>query len=225
MWPRSQTMDEAEYKALHVQDIETGDDQVEHHAWKQATGGISVKIPKSVRILGQLLVLGLTLWGVANLGRRTFNVSIVRSGPPSCSCGGSTSAEAIKRGCIFTPMAVAWLPPQCLDMELSAEFDEAGPDGKWHYWKDANGTVFMSWEEMAMLPDSDGVFYTTQEWHIAHCMFAWRKHYRSQLTGTVIEARSNGIRHIAHCEGIMKMEQPLDALRTRAGTELNADLV
>lgn len=110
-------------------------------------------------------------------------------------------------------------------MELAAEFDEAGPDGHWEYWADPNATIPMTREELALLADSGEVFYTTQEWHITHCMFTWRKQYRSQFTGTIIEARSNGIRHIEHCESIVKIRQPLEKIWTHAGIELNADLV
>lgn len=85
------------------------------------------------------------------------------------------TAEAVRRGCNFTAMAFTWLTPQCLYVELSTEFDKVGPDGEWEYWKDANGTIPMSREEMAILFDSEGVFYTLG-WHNAHCMFTCRQH-------------------------------------------------
>ena len=86
----------------------------------------------------------------------------------------------------------------------------------------------MTIEEVGELADYQGeeaVFYTTVEWHVMHCMFTWRKHYRSKELGTVIENRSNGIKHIHHCEGIVRDRAPLLSIGTRAGIELNADLV
>ena len=142
----------------------------------------------------------------------------------SCSCGGTTVAEAVSRGCKFTPLAIAWLPPQCLDEELADDFDKAGPGGKWEYWADLNATTPITREEVGMLADTGGVFYTTQEWHVMHCMYTWRKHYRSKWTRVTIENRSNGIKHIHHCEGIVRDRAPLQKIWTMAGIELNADL-
>ncbi|TAQ84340.1 hypothetical protein B7494_g7348 [Chlorociboria aeruginascens] len=148
-------------------------------------------------LLGKVFFITLAVWGICNFGRST--ASKFRK-PVSCSCGGTTVAEAQRRGCVFTPLALGWLPPQCLDMELSDEFDKLGhlPGGEWPYWADLNGTTPITREEMGMLADVDGLFYTTQEWHIMHCMFTWRKHYRSQFTGVTVEKRSNGIDHIHH---------------------------
>lgn len=143
----------------------------------------------------------------------------------SCSCGGTTVAEAVARGCKFTPLAIAWLPPQCLDEELADEFDRAAPGDGWEYWADLNATIPLNREEVGMLADTKGaVFYTTQEWHVMHCMYTWRKHYRSKWTGVTIERRSNGIEHIEHCEGIVRDRAPLLKIWTMAGIELNADL-
>ena len=147
----------------------------------------------------------------------------------SCSCGGTTVAEAKRQGCKFTPLAIAWLPPHCIDEDLANEFDRAGPKPQgWEYWRDLNATIPMTVKEVGELADYEGedaVFYTTVEWHITHCMWTWRKHYRSLSLGTVIENRSNGIKHIKHCEGIVRDRAPLLSIGTRAGIELNADLV
>ncbi len=146
--------------------------------------------------------------------------------PVSCSCGGTTVAEALARGCKFTPLAIAWLPPQCLDEELADEFDRAGPVGGWPYWADVNGTIPLTREEVGRLADTRGaVFYTSQDWHVMHCMYTWRKHYRSKWTGVTIERRSNGIDHIRHCEAIVRDRAPLEKIWTKAGIELNADLI
>jgi hypothetical protein len=57
-------------------------------------------------------------------------------------------------------------------MELSNDFDKQGPlpGGEWPYWSDLNGTMRMTREEMSLLPETEGAFFTTQEWHIMHCM-------------------------------------------------------
>jgi len=117
---------------------------------------------------GMLIIFA--FWGICGL--RQSAISLAAHKPVSCSCGGTTVAEAISRGCVFTPLALAWLPPHCLDMELSNDFDKLGPlpGGEWPYWADRNGTTRISREEMGLLADVNGAFYTTQEWHIMHCM-------------------------------------------------------
>jgi cation diffusion facilitator CzcD-associated flavoprotein CzcO len=113
-----------------------------------------------------------------------------------------------------------------LDEELADEFDRAGPVGGWPYWADVNGTIPLTREEVGRLADTRGaVFYTSQDWHVMHCMYTWRKHYRSKWTGVTIERRSNGIDHIRHCEAIVRDRAPLEKIWTKAGIELNADLI
>ncbi|KIM98238.1 hypothetical protein OIDMADRAFT_128271 [Oidiodendron maius Zn] len=174
-------------------------------------------------LLAKGIFISLAFWGFCILARST---SSKFRRPVSCSCGGTTVAEALSRGCVFTPLALGWLPPQCLDLELSDDFDKQGPlaGGEWPYWADLNGTTRLTREEMGLLAEVGGVFYTTQEWHVMHCMYTWRKHYRSQFTGVNIERRSNGIDHIHHCEGIVLDRAPLQKIWTMAGVELNADL-
>jgi hypothetical protein len=110
-------------------------------------------------------------------------------------------------------------------MELSDEFDKAGPEEGWPYWADVNGTIPLTREEVGAIADiPGGVFYTSQEWHVTHCMYTWRKHYRSKWTGVTVERRSNGLDHIRHCEKIVTAEHPLKEIWTMAGIELNADL-
>lgn len=144
---------------------------------------------------------------------------------PSCSCGGTTVAEAKARGCIFTPLSIAWLPPHCIDMELSNDFDKQGPgpNGEWDYWADENMTRRLTREETGMLADYDGVFYATQDWHVTHCLYTWQKHYRSKWTGVTIERRSNGLDHIGHCGGVFRIRGGLQDLATVAGIALDGD--
>ena len=85
----------------------------------------------------------------------------------SCRCG-ATISEALSNNCRYDSHATAWLPPHCLDEELLAEWEQAGPgpNGTWEYYADADGTQPLSVEEVAMLPKTDGFFWMTQEWHV-----------------------------------------------------------
>ena len=183
---------------------------------------------------GRVLVIVLAILGLLSVGPLCSTVWKFMHSPsekfapslyPSCSCGGTTTEEAKARGCIFTPLAISWLPPHCVDMELSDEFDKLGPgpNGEWDYWADLNKTQRLTREEVGALADYDGVFYTTQEWHVMHCLFTWQKHYRSKWTGVTIERRSNGLDHIGHCGGVFRLEAKLQDIRTVAGIALDAD--
>jgi hypothetical protein len=192
------------------------------------------KLHRTLVFAGKGLLLFLSVWGLvalykfgtaqyqaAHLPRERFAAGTW----PSCSCGGTTTARARELGCIFTPLAIAWLPPHCIDTELSDDFDKQGPgpNGEWDYWADANMTRRLTREETGELANVDGVFYATQEWHVTHCIFTWQKHYRSRWTGTTIERRSNGLDHIQHCEGVFRMRDGLQEIRTVAGIALDAD--
>ncbi|RAK97888.1 uncharacterized protein BO80DRAFT_326788, partial [Aspergillus ibericus CBS 121593] len=118
-----------------------------------------------------------------------------------CDCGDSVS-EAKSLGCKYDTIAAAWLPPYCIDADLTAEFDLAGdgPGGRWHYWIDSNHTAEYSLEEVGMLADRPGSFFwTTPRWHFMHCLFYWRKQQRAKFTGVVIERRYDTERHVKHC--------------------------
>lgn len=209
---------------MHTSDESLNSDSEENAAQYRAKTSPR-PLNRFLAILSKSLVLLFAATGLVLFTRWSIISLQPKKGPVSCSCGGTTVAEAISRGCKFTPLAIAWLPPQCLDEELADEFDRAGPGGHWEYWADWNATIPLNREEVGLLADTEGaVFYTTQEWHVMHCMYTWRKHYRSKWTGVTIEARSNGIEHIKHCEGIVRDRAPLQKIWTMAGIELNADL-
>jgi len=144
---------------------------------------------------------------------------------PSCSCG-ATVAEAKSLGCKFDTVEAAWLPPACRDDENSAEFDRAGPgtDGSWTYYTDRNKTGTYNISELGDLARV-GEFYTTLEWHIAHCVYVWRKQARAEKLGITLEKRYEGDHHIIHCHNVFESRGPLDAILTKTGAALNADFV
>jgi len=184
--------------------------------------------PYYLRLLARGLLITLAFWGTLSVGKIVFE-KLRSHKPVSCSCGGTTVAEAKSRGCVFSPLALSWLPPQCLDKELSDDFDLQGPlpGGAWPYWADHNATIPITREQMgelADIPEKKGVFYTTQGWHVTHCMYTWRKHYRARFNNVALEWRNDGIDHIEHCTGIVSDRAPLDQIWTMAGVELNADL-
>ncbi|PSK56767.1 Cytoskeletal protein syp1 [Elsinoe australis] len=182
--------------------------------------------PLSTRVLHfvtKALILSFAVWGLISAAHHLHHPD---DSPPDCSCGGTTIAEAKRRGCTFSPLAISWLPPHCLDEELSDQFNHAGPgpDGAWPYWADRNMTVPLTIEEVGNLAPS-GHFYTTQGWHVTHCMYQWRKELRSKFTGKKVEIRNTGVEHTEHCEMVVKMSLGLDDLGTISGVSLDANII
>ena len=138
-----------------------------------------------------------------------------------CDCGNST-AEAISLGCKYDSLAAAWLPEHCRDDDLTAEFETVGPgpNGSWIYWADSNHTEVVSVEEIAAMADNSSArFHMSYDWHVYHCIFYWRKQYRSRFNGITVEPRDDSEEHILHCGKVITNK----VWGTVAGVALNTD--
>jgi hypothetical protein len=69
-----------------------------------------------LRLIPRGLLITLAFWGILSIGKIVVD-KLRPHKSVSCSCGGTTVAEAKSRGCVFSPLALSWLPPQCLDKE------------------------------------------------------------------------------------------------------------
>ncbi|KAK2005745.1 hypothetical protein LZ32DRAFT_513622, partial [Colletotrichum eremochloae] len=126
----------------------------------------------------------------------------------TCHCDSSIS-EALDLGCKYNTLSVSWLPDHYRDDELVAEFDRAGPDGRWPYYADKNATIPITVESiscLANLPHEQAIFNTSTGWHIAHCAFYWRKEFRMRAKGLGTESRYDKVSHIEHCYEISMSE-------------------
>jgi hypothetical protein len=126
-----------------------------------------------------------------------------------CNCG-NTVKEALSLNCAYDSLATSWLPPHCRDEELTAEFDVAGPGphGQWNYFADENGTVSLTKTEISKLGEMGGSFWSSRDWHLAHCVFYWQKYKRMQQTGVVMEARFDSLKHVKHCSRLITKPAP-----------------
>jgi hypothetical protein len=141
-----------------------------------------------------------------------------------CYCGHSI-AEAKSLGCSYDALAIAWTPPECTDQELTEEFNNAGrgPNGRWAYYADRNGTIPMTDYEVSMMSDTNNYFYATHEWHLVHCNFSWRKLFRSQMNGVIMDREKLSLEHISHCgmlEGPKYHHLQLDTIATQLRNSL-----
>ncbi|MCJ1394406.1 hypothetical protein MMC18_007284 [Xylographa bjoerkii] len=143
-----------------------------------------------------------------------------------CDCG-TTIADALVRNCVYDSLAAAWLPPYCRDDELTADFDRSGPgsDGAWPYFADANGTVVIHKSQIAALGEGERVFYSSRDWHIAHCLFYWEKLIRMRDTGAVMERRFDRVAHARHCRRLAMNKMPEHTLLIDVPVMMNARIV
>ncbi|OIW34634.1 hypothetical protein CONLIGDRAFT_675602 [Coniochaeta ligniaria NRRL 30616] len=127
-------------------------------------------------------------------------------------------------GCRYDHIAVDWLPPHCIDDELTSEFDGAGPNGTWPYFKlegvSLLGASYVPIEanEIEKLAREGRDYYATRSWHVAHCMFTWRKQFRSRFSDGSMEPWNNKEGHIKHCSmyimDMLQKGQRLDEVDT-----------
>ncbi|MCJ1400776.1 hypothetical protein MMC11_003984 [Xylographa trunciseda] len=174
----------------------------------------------ALTILGKVIVLSLALWGFATICLQIFSI-LFPVKPLLCNCG-SSIAEAKSRGCRFDALSTAWLPPECIDEKLSAEFDKAGtgPNGTWLYYTDHNKTGVYTLEEIAMLADKPTMeersYWMTTHWHTAHCLYYWKKSARQRETGVSIEQNFDNNVHVNHCVFEYLKRRPMEDVSVKA---------
>ncbi|KAL1626437.1 hypothetical protein SLS56_006841 [Neofusicoccum ribis] len=163
----------------------------------------------------RLLVLLAALWGTFDLSNRLYG-SLAKPPSTSCYCG-DTVEEAMSLGCKFDELAALWLQPRCIDEELTAEFMKAGPgpDGAWTYYE-AIGDDLVELEKSRIplfaVPGLE--MHTSHEWHMQHCLYYWRKMWRTKITGTILEEESDSEHHIQHCSRVIMSDGNFSALDT-----------
>ncbi|EUC40425.1 hypothetical protein COCMIDRAFT_30626 [Bipolaris oryzae ATCC 44560] len=154
------------------------------------------------------VIFPLALWGMFDASSRLFHLIQTYSKPSICWCG-TSDAEAIAMGCIYDHLAVDWLPRSCIDDEIVSEFESSGsePDGTWPYFRrvddptqhPSHSYIRINTTEIDTYAKIGKDYYSTLEWHVAHCMFTWRKQFRTGFTGKRLESWSDKESHIMHC--------------------------
>ena len=123
-------------------------------------------------------------------------------------CGNSTE-EALALGCYFDLLSVSFVPWQCADRELEAEFLAEGP---WQYWADRHQTQELSQEELWSRPTMpNDSFHVTMRWHRMHCMYQWRKLHRALESGRRMDTSYKSYGHTLHCQEVFMNPRPDNA--------------
>ncbi|KAL1626450.1 hypothetical protein SLS56_006854 [Neofusicoccum ribis] len=234
----------SEYLLPHDASSET--DEIDHERFPSSKQRrASSRSSFVLSLLLKFLVIFLAVWGIVDIVVSLWTTTHSNNAPqypsssrngdqqqgqedrPSCACGNSIAEAKTLHHCTYDTIAAAWLPPHCRDDELAAEFDTVGPEpnGSWPYYTDWDKNGRLTIEEVAALADVGGHFFTTHEWHIAHCTYSWLKQVRAQERGTVIEKRSTTEGHTKHCGMMALKRDALDEVVTGSGVALNADVL
>lgn len=116
--------------------------------------------------------------------------------PPRLSSCGETVEEASRRGCVFDPLTVTWLPSSCY-RGSTQEFLDAGPhNGSWGYWRDQDGKVPVS-DLGARIGEK--VYWTTEGEHLTHCAYLIIRNAAAQEMGMRLDRTSGSMHHTRHC--------------------------
>ena len=111
-------------------------------------------------------------------------------------CGGLPK-DAVSRGCRYSAVLHAWLPERCLEEEDDADA-QLMYEGRqaWNY--ELPDGRNMTSEEMRA-GDFD-FFYTSNDWHVAHCMYVWKRAHRAMMdAGRAVDAYTASTHHTDHC--------------------------
>ena len=110
---------------------------------------------------------------------------------PITQCG-KTPAEARALGCRFESNNLAWVPPECYDEQLSAEWDAED----WFYGVNSSKTPITKSE---LLEGNLDHVWVTWGQHIAHCALLVRKFQRAVMFNWPLDNWTSSYEHTAHC--------------------------
>jgi len=98
------------------------------------------------------------------------------------------------------------LPPRCIDHDLVKEFRAVHP---WESYADWSGTYLLT-EDPDTLGSRIETIWTTRRWHVAHCLYMWKKLNRALTLGGNTDGEVIWQRHTDHCTTMILGMDPRD---------------
>jgi hypothetical protein len=138
-----------------------------------------------------------------------------RSRHPEWENCGSSPAEALSLGCSFDVMSFTWIPTRCFDQELMEDFLALR---SWSWYMDKEGVNSVDFA--AVSAGCYDELYVTEEYHLYHCTYMWRKMHRAILEGRPLDSYIGNINHTEHC-GMMLLNPngPMNGITTTIFTK------
>jgi hypothetical protein len=121
--------------------------------------------------------------------------------PKDAKFCGPNAAAATAKGCHLDMISFTWLPHECYDAELSAEFMSLN---NWTWALDANGTTLVPYDEVAVGNITNG--WVTWEYHLTHCLYTWKKLVRHLERGGAMDWYVMSFDHTRHCSKLLLQE-------------------
>lgn len=141
----------------------------------------------------------LTLQTIRTIQQRKSDVDekkLEEIDPKPCGTDPSTARFS---GCYFDPISFAWLPPDCHDFSLTAEFLKTD---HWRFWTDADpNTQSISFADVMQGRHSS--LFVTEEYHRQRCVFAWRKLHRAIMNGTKVDSYVVSFDELIMCDDLL----------------------
>jgi hypothetical protein len=145
--------------------------------------------PRKLKIaLTSVLVLAIIIFSTIAV---THTIHTIKE-PETC---GITADEARSRGCQYDVISFAWTPSRCFDSDLMTDFTSLR---NWTFFTSQNGTEAVPYESVAL--GEHDTLYVTQEFHMYHCTYMWRKMHRAVLAAVPLDGYIGNYHHTGHCE-------------------------
>lgn len=132
---------------------------------------------------------------------------------------GHSRAEALEAGCIFDMLSFSWMPPDCYDADLTAEFEGLS---NWRYFSEKDATSRQIPRSVAALGEHHHLF-VTWEWHLRHCTYSWKRYMRATLPDGPMQSIDNvtaSDAHTLHCERLILRKDPPDLQKVNTRVRL-----
>ena len=120
---------------------------------------------------------------------------------PIFDCG-STFEEAQAKGCVFDYVSTSWRPAACT-RAYTSEFISTSDNGQgYSYFADRDGTTELTHEELTRY-NYTTKFYTTNKWHLTHCLYIFMRFYHAVEHKERISHHEIDMEHTKHCVDIL----------------------
>lgn len=140
-------------------------------------------------------------------------------GSDDASPCGHSRAEALAAGCVFDMLSYAWIPPDCYDAALTAEFEGLSD---WRYFSQKDSASPQIPHAVVALGEHHHLF-VTWEWHLRHCTYIWKRYMRATLPDGPMHSVDNvtvSDAHTLHCERLILRKDPPDLQKVNTRVRL-----
>jgi len=162
-----------------------------------------------------ILSIGILLLSAKILSMRYHNLenanlsspALLDMSPSEASPCGNDANTARSLGCNFDPLTFAWLPPQCYNYNLTAEFLQLQD---WQWWRQREDGSRRQLSLINVMQGSDETLYVTWDYHRQHCAYLWLKMHQAIMEGAPIDGVAMLDIITGVCDGVLRSKRDLN---------------